>query len=153
MLSCSWRHLSSPRRAESLLQPYTTSQLGCAHSDSPFSLPQSLTKVQSSKFTQGVGSKASPKPAWKRSLEGFLRFSLSQVGMQMKGLVLANLHLFKKAAAVSREAAKANAVSLSVQEQQKSLQNGRRADKNSTANKCKVHTGTPLQPTADVDDV
>ncbi|CAE6969556.1 unnamed protein product [Symbiodinium sp. CCMP2592] len=44
--------------------------------------------VQSSKFTQGVGSK---------------------VGMQMKGLVLANLHLFKK-------------------EQQKSLQNGRLMD-------------------------
>ncbi|CAE7039552.1 unnamed protein product [Symbiodinium natans] len=44
--------------------------------------------VQSSKFTAGVGSK---------------------VGMQMKGLVLANLHLFKK-------------------EQQKSLQNGRLMD-------------------------
>ena len=60
--------------------------------------------------------------------------------MQMKGLVLANLHLFKKADSLTVWRLQNEPV----QEQQKSLQNGRRADRNSTA-MSEVHAGTPLQ--------
>ena len=53
----------------------------------------SAYKVQSSKFTAGVGSKA--RAGLHRHVSSRC-MSQSQVGMQMKGLVLANLHLFKK---------------------------------------------------------